>query len=342
MYGAAPVAESPSGIPTSDVERLVGLRKEYLVPVDQPLAVVSQLIRCGGSLTNQLLDGHPQVHAHPKQLHIGSPKKTDWPRLDLDAGPEEWLEILREGKTRQMWEAGFSKGEWGEQQPFALMPSLLDRLFLDLCSERRPTTEREVLDSYWTAYYNAWLDNRSLYFPDKRWVVGFAPGLMWGEGLDRFFEVYPDGRLICSVRHPCGWYHSARKMPTKVPDLQRGAELWNEGAREILRAVAEHPDAVHVHHYEDLVLETERVMRELAGFLAIDFDPILLEPTFNGMSTWANSSYPVGRTGILPARPQAWQTELPEDDQRLLRDACGQLYEEVSSAVDMSRNVETA
>lgn len=43
-------------------------RLEHLVKVDQPLALISQLPRSGGSLLMRLLDGHPQCHSMPIEL----------------------------------------------------------------------------------------------------------------------------------------------------------------------------------------------------------------------------------------------------------------------------------
>ena len=38
---------------------------EHIQPVTVPLALISQIQRSGGSLFSQLLDGHPELDAHP-------------------------------------------------------------------------------------------------------------------------------------------------------------------------------------------------------------------------------------------------------------------------------------
>ena len=50
---------------------LVPQRLEHLVPVTDPLVLVSQIQRSGGTLLSQLFDGHPECHAHPHELKIG-------------------------------------------------------------------------------------------------------------------------------------------------------------------------------------------------------------------------------------------------------------------------------
>ena len=38
-------------------------------------------------------------------------------------------------------------------------------------------SERDVLDCYFTSYFNAWLDNHNLYTGPKKVVTGFVPRL---------------------------------------------------------------------------------------------------------------------------------------------------------------------
>ena len=74
--------------------------------------LVSQIERSGGTLLSRLFDGHPECHAHPRELEIGYPnKKRHWPPIDL-ARPENWFEMLHEthvGKYRR-------KGDWSSKR----------------------------------------------------------------------------------------------------------------------------------------------------------------------------------------------------------------------------------
>src|SRR5919198_369926 len=67
-----------------EYEALCRARLRHLVEVREPLVLVSQIQRSGGTLLSQLFDGHPQCHAHPGELHIGWPRKRYWPPLDLE------------------------------------------------------------------------------------------------------------------------------------------------------------------------------------------------------------------------------------------------------------------
>src|SRR4051794_41532305 len=93
---------------SEEYELLCRARLDHLVPVRQPLVLVSQVQRSGGSLLSQLFDGHPQCHAHPSEIYIGHPKKWDWPPLDLSA-PETWFETLYEVPVELHLREGYVK-----------------------------------------------------------------------------------------------------------------------------------------------------------------------------------------------------------------------------------------
>src|SRR5688572_13947037 len=88
-------------LPASEYDLLLQHRIKHLVRVDQPLCLVSQVQRSGGSLLSQLFDGHPALHAHPSELRIGYPRaKTDWPSAELLLGaPTNAFRRLHDEKT---------------------------------------------------------------------------------------------------------------------------------------------------------------------------------------------------------------------------------------------------
>ena len=80
-----------------EYRELFRVRLEHVVGVREPLVLVSQIQRSGGTLLSQLFDGHPECHAHPHELKIGSPRKFNWP-LDLTR-PERCFETLFEKRS---------------------------------------------------------------------------------------------------------------------------------------------------------------------------------------------------------------------------------------------------
>lgn len=304
-------------VSSTDADHLFWIAQEHLVVVDQPLVLISQIQRSGGTLLNKLFDNHPAVHSHPSELHTGHPTKAQWPALDPAGTADDWLAMLHERWIRRRFDEGFGRRTLNRagypSLPFMLPPSLLEHLFRVVCSDRSPQTAREIFDHYFTAFFNAWLDCQGLRGEPKTWITAFTPRLAWGDGRHRFFDTYPDGRLIASHRDPRAWYASASHQKARYSDLGEALAFWSRGGTETLRAKAEYGDAVFVLTYEDLVQEPERVTRAIAHWLGIEWDPILLQPTFNGLSTVPNSSYELVDWGISTESLDQWRRVLDRE-----------------------------
>jgi Sulfotransferase family len=306
---------------------LVKQRLDHVVPVREPLVLVSQVQRSGGTLLSQLFDGHPECHAHPHEIKIGYPRESNWPPIDLSRA-SEWFELLFEKKALTHLQEGYQKrGAKQEDKtyheydvfPFLFLPRLQKAIFD--AEAARAVTERDVLDAYFTSYFNAWLDNHNLYPGPKRVVTGFTPRLAIDPAnRDRFFAAYPDGALVVIVREPQAWYRSALKYsPKRFPDVGTAMPIWRESAE------AGFDERAVIVTYERLVEQPEEVMTRLAERIGITMSPILLEPTFNGRPIRANSADAVQSYGIL-ARREAQ----PEDPD--VAELAGDLYERAVAA----------
>ena len=53
------------------------LRRRWVTRVTQPMILISQIQRSGGTLLSRLFDGHPRCFAHPMELSWGRPSKWD-------------------------------------------------------------------------------------------------------------------------------------------------------------------------------------------------------------------------------------------------------------------------
>jgi hypothetical protein len=318
-----------------DLERALRPRRENVVPVDQPLALICQAQRSGGTLLARLFDGHPQCHAHPHELLVGYPKPHTWPELGLDEAPETWFAKLKESYLSTLFKKGRrtipmkapgekSKGAY----PFLLPPAFQRLIFLQEIERRAPiTSERQILDAYMTSLFNAWLDNQNLRGAEKRWVVAFSPRRAWGDGREKLFELYPDGRLISILRDPLSWFSSAQGRDPEA-DPEALLELWKRSAREMIEAKGRYGDRVLIVRFDDLVRETEKTMRALAKFLGIDYDPVLTTPTFNGYPVGANSSYEVRSTGVVSDPVERYKELLDDKQRERILGECGGLHEE--------------
>jgi Sulfotransferase family len=311
-----------------EYEALCRARLDHLVDVREPLVLVSQVQRSGSTLLGQLFDGHPECHAHPYEIRIGPRKRTyEWPELDLGA-PDTWFESLYERKPAVHVAEGYRTSSTStEYFPFLFLPRLQRQIFDACVTERTPRTEREVLDCYFTSYFNAWLDNQNLYTGPKKVVVGTTPRLAMNlDHVERYFAAYPEGTLISAVRKPAGWFHSAAGK-YGYEDVDEAIAIWRRSAESTLAAADRWGDRVVVVVYEALVGETEATMRRIAERIGISMAESLVTPTFNGMPIRANSSFPVDRPGILDDRIQAYRESLDSDTLARIDELAGDLYE---------------
>jgi hypothetical protein len=314
-----------------EYETLCRVRIEHRVEVDEPLVLISQIQRSGGTLLSQLFDGHPECHAHPGELHIGKPRKWNWPPLDLER-PETWFPTLFEKPAYKALRGGYRKpsrpGLEHDVFPFLFLPRLQKAIFEACIGAWDVRGEREVLDAYLTSYFNAWLDNHNLYTGPKRVVTAFAARLSSDlANVERFFAAYPTGTLVSIVRDPRAWFSSARRHRTHYHDLDTAMGLWCRSTQSAIGASDRWGERVLVLTYEALVRETEATMRRVAERVGISMLPVLLAPTFNGRPIRANSSESTDRYGIVPERVEAYRDDLAGETVARIEELAGDLYE---------------
>lgn len=253
-----------------------------------PAVIVSQVRRSGGTLLNQLFDGHPALATYPHDLKIGG-KRGAWNLI----GPERnaqanFLQLFSTNAVRLM-QLGYAKVEREEEaaterHSFLFVPSVQYALFKRLCETEKPVSRRDIVDHFFRAYFNAWLDYQGD-LNKKRWITAFALSSPDNDrNIDDFFHLYPDGLLIQLIRNPESWYlkecghiKSAGRTPDEI------LEMWQTSTRSILRNKQLYGDAVIIVRFEDLICNTEQIMRRLSQLLRIEYNPIFLQPTFNGI-----------------------------------------------------------
>jgi len=317
-----------------DLDQLYHFKSENVCPVTSPLVLISQIQRSGGSLLSQLFDGHPEVHPHPHELMLGYKKKYVWPRIDLNEHPERWFRILFENMVIKHTREGYKKGkEDKESFPFNFNPYLQKKIFLEYVDSVQPRILRTVFDAYMTSYFGAWLNNQN-HNGKKKYVTAFTPRLSFKqENMDFFFEVYPDGRLISLIRDPRNWFPSAlRHGPKLYGDIKLAILQWNESAQAMLRNKELYGDRIRLLKFEDLVGDTEAVMRYLSKFLDIEFEDILVVPTFNKSPIKAHTSFKVENHGILKGTQSRYKT-LTESELDTIEEMTADIYSRVLKEV---------
>ena len=307
---------------------------EHVRPVTSPLALISQIQRSGGSLLSQLFDGHPEVHAHPHELKIGNPKKYIWPQIDLKDDPGRWFEILFEDIVVRHMRHGYKKMEkYTDTFLFIFLPAVQREIFFKYLNSVESIMLRDVFDAYMTSYFGAWVNNQNI-LGQKKFITAFTPRLATlKENMRSYFDIYPDGRLISVIRDPNNWFPSAvRHNLEKYGDVRQALTQWNESAQAMLWNKERYGDRVCIINFEDLIKRTEAVMRYLAEFLNIQFNDILVTPTFNKMPIKPNTSFKIEDPGIIVSVLNRYKT-LSQEELKVIDEMSGALYAKVLGVV---------
>ena len=335
-----PTSQSGFGDPRKLEESRLQLNRacqtylEHVQPVTVPLALISQIQRSGGSMLSQLFDGHPEVHAHPHELKIGYPKKFNWPEIDLDDNPNHWFEILFEDSVVEHLQHGYKKGAKHEDTfQFTFAPSLQRKIFMKHLNTATTISLRTVFDAYMTSYFGAWINNQNR-LGSKKFVTGFTPRLaMMKNNMKSFFDIYPEGRVISVIRDPKNWFPSAtRHHLDKYGEIMHALDQWLDSANSMVINKKEYGDRICIITFEDLVKRTERIMHYLAGFLNINFDNILLTPTFNKVPIKPNTSFKLEKPGIMTSAVERYKT-LSSEQLGIIKEKTADSYNQVLELV---------
>ncbi len=301
-----------------------------------PMILISQVQRSGGTLLSQLFDAHPQLAAYPHEFRQPFSRFDHWPPLDPARGADYNFRLLFDLNFPRFVRRGFTKGDRNPvRHSFLLISRIEYAVFKSLWESDPPRSARDVMDHFITAFFNGWLNYQGD-LSRKRWVTAFAPRLAHNEDSIRaFFDCYPDGRLIQILRSPDTWFPSAKEHG-QSGFANKSSELilskWCASAESMRRNRQLFGDRVILLNFEDLVGRTEETMRGLCRLLGFDFDPILLQPTFNGRPMHANSSFAVNGAGVI-ATPLERKNMLSPQDRSLIDTICGKLHESLSHEV---------
>jgi hypothetical protein len=306
------------------------LRRTYQ-PVTQPLVLVSQAERSGGSMLAQLFDSHTELLAHPQELKIGYPDKGTWPPIKSNGTVDETFRMLFEYDTIRMCEEGYVKGKYSvNRKNFFFLPQAQKEIFRAMLSEKSGPTQRDILNAYFSSYFNAWI-NMQGDIEAAKFVTGFTPRLtLHAENFDRFWNAYPDGYLVSVMRSPLSWFASFERQKAGNPlfdTADKIADYWNRSAEGTLREKQRNPERVIVISFDDLVTRTEATMRLIARRIGIVYEDTLVVPTFNGKPIEANTSFAPMTPGSVSSAPAEREAFLSAEDRNYINNTCMPLYD---------------
>ena len=270
---------------------------KHVRPVTAPLALISPLNRIGGAFLSRLLDGHPEIHALPHEIVGGFFSSGLWREFDRHPAPEDQINKLFDdiAGIQNRFEASAGNGP---PPGFIFLPLIQEQIFRQYVDSADSREKRIVYEAYITACFGAWLDYQNV-SGDKKFTTVCVPWEATKQAdLDSFFEIYPDGRLICLIPDPQIWYRTdLHAEPEVYADVRESIKRWKNEINSALRAKERFAGHTCLISVDDLVDKTEMVMRHVAAFLGLQYDPLLLTPTFNGYPVAADELINIAGTG---------------------------------------------
>jgi Sulfotransferase family len=222
---------------------LAGRRLRGRTPEPPPAPFVCGVTRSGTTLVRLMLDSHPEV-AIPGETH--------------------WLPKLIKAQERRKRSADeladliVDHKRWGD---FHLDAGELRERFRAL----DPVTAADAIRAFYMLY--AEREGKSRY-GDK------TPGYV--QEMRRIQRVLPEARFVHIIRDGRDVSLSHMRMNWGPETYAQSARLWRNRIRKARKV------APSINHYaeikfEDLVADTEGVVRRVCEFIELDFDPVMLD-----------------------------------------------------------------
>lgn len=243
--------------------------------------------KSGTTLLRNLLDGHPGIHAVPLEVHFshvqGLPSLYPRRMMLRDGGTE------RQGRIARMMGVMRSYHEHGDERADAHLQGRFDL----------PAAERHLLE-----HMGASAGADDLYHYVDAISVGLGlpkrqpHQLIVEKSVDHMEHawwlrsLFPDARFVFMVRDPYANLASFRRFIAnghRFPSLIQPLRTLEFAFHHASLYQATLP-GLQVVRYEDLISDPEGTMRQLAAFIGLSWDPILLEPTTLGRAWSGNSS----------------------------------------------------
>lgn len=274
--------------------------------------MISGWERTGSTLLTRLLDGHPDLYVHPEAGFDFQPiERWRWPEYSVAIRDRNFSMAYETTDTpplrKMFWESKLGRIDHSKYNDQLAEFDFDFEKFLKSWREdveaAENWTEELIISSYLRRYFEC-LHSHPKRDTDKYLMSQTRMGFDY----DRFFEIFPKGKLLLTRRNfqsrmisyiglgrviaKPGMVSRPRMPHSLVKDLWRVYRQAREQKfQDYIIENTKNMDSVFVCDYEDLVADSEGMMRKVADFLELPFDEILLSPTVYGREWLSNSSF---------------------------------------------------
>ena len=288
---------------THDRPPLVPAPPASALPFDQRACFVAGPARSGTTLLTALLDGHPDLLVFPEETAYFATVRTKYAACSR----RDQFEYLTTGTLANVLFGGRCK--WGKRDYSHFRTAEFRRRF-----ERRAfnpaNTRRDLLVLLLETYAD--LLGRPL-DSVRRWVEKTPANR---DHLPAIFERFPRARVVLTLRDPRALLASQIQLEQTRRQRRFSVYLtvrhWLTTARLVLaqREAASPDPRLRLVEYHHLIEKPEPLMREVCGFLGVEYHSALSTPTKMGRPWAGNSSAGQAFDAISTEPANRWRTLL--------------------------------
>lgn len=278
----------------------------------------------GGGYTHRLFDGHPEFYVYPFEMQLGTKQTVDkfsdwfhakyrWPVFSKpidELSPEEVFNEIIDDEVKSTSQDQLTS----KFKDFNLSLDLSEwRLeFSRLISKNVSLSRGDIVEAYIKTLFVCW-KNRE-FSGKERITIGHCP--ITNIDIDYILSDFPDAKIIHVVRDPmCGFVDMRLRRPEV--NIIKYCEKWNVINTMAFVSSYRHAENFKIVSYNDLLNKKNEIMAELCEWLRVEYDPVLLSPTWNGVKL--NKIYPFGGVNkISTAYEESCKNKLSEQERHLI------------------------
>jgi protein-tyrosine sulfotransferase len=263
--------------------------------------------KSGTSLLRALFDNHSQVFSIPIETHFAHflgwwtrypflrTKKKNYSLEEFENNASKWIHTCNT-----------SNDPYGDSQASGLFDETLFKEEMGKLNSN--SSEMTKIDQYFRSIYS--VINKKAAPEDLRFIEKTVEN---SEHAIRIASLYPDAKFIHILRNPYANLVTLRrylqKMKKSYPHLD-----------SLIKSIYDsfyfadfnstNIENYKIIYYKDLVTNPQKIMKDLALFVEIDFEENLLTPSYLGSSWGGNSVSGNKFKGVSSARINAWKKDI--------------------------------
>ncbi len=317
-------------------------RLKNLVLTKEPIVAIGSVMRSGGNLLNRLFDNHVNLRTYHFERLFGIFSDFTHSSVNLSLAHFPIIESISDFDNIFKCLAhkndyipienarnGYVKVNYNNPLPFMYNRRFHKKIFKLLCKNEL-SNQRDIFNNYLSGFFNSFINYQNLYGIEKKYTTTYWPNfVIYKKNIERFFNVYPDGKLISIIRNPLEWAGSAKRRKPLEFNYQYMDSLWLSSFKNSCEFRTKYPDKFILLDFDQLVIETSEVMNRVCNFLDIKYNNFMTIPTFNGYLIEANSIRKQNqKKGIIKEVTRSYSDCLEPMEIEEIKDRYLHLYEE--------------